>query len=67
MEESKPPNFRGVRTAIVIEVCEGNGTEESPKRAVMYVYNGNTQLGKIDPHRSKEPAAEIAAGGGVQQ
>ena len=42
--------FRGRRSAEIIWVCEGSGTQEDPQRLVWYVYSeGGDLLGIIDP------------------
>jgi hypothetical protein len=42
-------NFRGLKQGLIIEVLEGEGTEESVARIVYYIYSedGN-YIGKID-------------------
>lgn len=43
------PSFKGLQKAFVITVCEGDGTGESPKRWVYYVYDEYlNKLGEID-------------------
>ena len=37
MDDKLPQSYRGVRPAHIIEVCEGNGTQESPYEIVEYV------------------------------
>lgn len=41
-------NFLEVKQVTAIFVIEGNGVDEA-YRAVTYIYDGNTVIGKIDP------------------
>jgi hypothetical protein len=41
-------NFRGIFNSIVVDVLEGEGKTEDPKRIVHYVYIDDEFIGKID-------------------
>lgn len=46
--------FHGLENAYIVKVVEGNGTDESPAREVIYVFNKNIeQIGKIDPWKEE--------------
>jgi hypothetical protein len=49
------PEFHRLFEGIIVEVCEGLGTKEDPKRTVYYVHdkNGNL-LGRLDTLPSKK-------------
>lgn len=43
------PEHKALYRANIVETCEGEGTEESPKRVMYYVYHDSgVLLGKID-------------------
>jgi hypothetical protein len=47
--EKEYKKFRGLERVYIVRVAEGNGTEESPIREVIYVFDTNlVELGKID-------------------
>lgn len=41
-------NFRELKRVTMVDVVEGSGTDEDPKRIVHYVYDEDTYIGKID-------------------
>jgi len=47
--------FHGLETAYIVRVVEGNGTEESVAREVLYVFSDDlVELGKIDNYKDKQ-------------
>jgi hypothetical protein len=48
--EKEYQKFHGLETAYIVRVVEGNGTEESVAREVVYVFDDDlVEIGKIDP------------------
>lgn len=47
--------FHGLEECYVVKVVEGNGTDESPAREVLYVFSSDLcELGKIDNYMDAE-------------
>lgn len=47
-QREKPDNMREVYPALIVEVCEGDGTEDYPYRIVKYVIVDNKIIGKVE-------------------
>lgn len=48
--EKEYQKFHGLEEAYIVRVVEGNGTEESIAREVLYIFSTDlVELGKIDP------------------
>ncbi|MFA6790421.1 MAG: hypothetical protein WCR65_02485 [Parcubacteria group bacterium] len=47
--EKEYPKFHGLEKAYIVKVVEGNGTEKSVAREVVYVFDTDlVEIGKID-------------------
>lgn len=47
--EKEYQKFNGLKKAFIVKVIEGNGTEDSVAREVVYVFDENLQeIGRID-------------------
>lgn len=47
-EGIKPDNLREIYPALIVEVCEGIGTDAYPYQIVLYVIVDNKLIGKVE-------------------